>query len=83
MSRIYPVGGREFELRIRELRKRAKKSEADLCAAIYPEPKFWWEARKMLRGEWFGLSLNQAIKIADALGCTLDELAGRHDAAGE
>ncbi len=63
-----------MNLQLKRLRKQAGfKTQGDLAVALeIPERRYAsWE-----RGE-VAMSLEQAIMVSEALGCTLDELAGR------
>ncbi len=62
-----------MELRLKELRKQAKINQTELAKKIGTTQRVVssWETGETT------LSVEDACKIATALGCTLDELAGR------
>lgn len=66
-------------LQLKSLRKRAGfRTQCDLARRLNVNPRTYasWEREEV------GLSLNDARRVADALDCSLDELAGRTWSAG-
>lgn len=72
-----PSFGPLFAQRVRDLRERAKLREKDLVAALVERGHHDYHARRMVRGDWYGMAFTEAALIADILKCSLDELAGR------
>lgn len=63
-----------MNLQLKQLRKRAGyKKQSDFARALGVKERTYasWEREEV------GLSMSQACDIADFLGCSLDELAGR------